>query len=275
MSTTVDVTLDTLEGSSATHRAVEGWDMNLSAIVQFPDSYTATSGAKLFVDSLAAVIAVVGDRGSTNAAIPVPNYLDNFVPELLGARTVKVKINYKGYPLYQFEVSGSLSQVETNVDKEGDPIITGYTYPDDYQLDPTKAGKTYKQGGLTCRPTPEPTFITKFIVAGDGVLSLMTQLALKLGKVNGSPYTVGSIVGASRTWQVTVAHGVSKDGGSSYEASFGIQYRAATWDPTECFINPDDGKPPPDLDSGASPPGYYRPKIPFETTFPIFLPTEN
>lgn len=275
MSTTVDVILDTMEGTSGTHRAVEGWDTTDVAIVNFPDTYTPANTATLRNDALNAVIAVVGDRGSSNPSIPVPNYIDSFAPEIKGPRVVSVRINYKGYPLYQFEVSGSLSQVETNLDKNGAPIITGYTYPSDYKLDPTKAGKTYKQGGLTCRPTPEPTFVTKFIVAGDGVLSLMTDLALMLGKVNGSAYTVGSIRGAARTWQVTVAHGISKDGGSSYEAEFGIQYRAATWDPTECYINPDDGKPPPDLDPGASPPGYYKPKIPFETTFPIFLPTDN
>jgi hypothetical protein len=61
--------------------------------------------------------------------------------------------------------------------------------------------------------------------------------------------------------------GISRDQGVTYEVTLSMRFNPATWDPQVTFINPDDGKPPPDLVAGT---GYKVVQILPEVTFPTW-----
>lgn len=283
--TIMAVQVDILEGSSASHHITQGWAITRVAVITGLNADASADTAKLYNDALTALIAVVGDRGSQCPSISVPTYLEEFIPELLSPESVKIRIVYKGYPLPTYEFNAGLSQVESNVDAQGHPITVAYTYPDDYALDPRKAGLTITQGGMVSRPVSEPAFTIRFLVTSgtiptqviNGVFfnfpgvrtatEIMTYLAAYEGTVNSNYYQIGLISGAPHQWMVTSVRGVSRDGGDSYEASMTFQFRAATWDQLVTYINPDDGKPPPDLEEGV---GYKMARVPAEASFPTF-----
>ena len=285
------VQVDIIEGSSASHHITQGWAITRVAVITGLNPAATDDTAKLYNDALAALIAVVGDRGSQCPNISVPTYLEEFIPELLSAESVKIRMVYKGYPLPTYEFDGSLSQVESNLDANGQVITTQYTYPDNYALDPRKAGLTVTQGGMVSRPVPEPCFTIRFIVT-DGTIppltigtppnpgsmilvysgtrtatEIMTYLGMYEGTVNNAYYQIGLINGAPHQWMITKVRGTSRDAGNTYEAAITFQFRAATWDQQTTFINPDDGKPPPDLVANV---GYKLTRVPPETSFPIF-----
>ena len=285
------VDLDFIESASASHHISNGWAVTRVAVVTGLNPAATDTTGGLFQEALAALIAVVGDRGSACPDISVPTYLEEFIPELLGADCCKIRIVYRGYPLPTTEFDGVFSQVETNIDAAGNPITVSYTYPSDYSLDPRKAGKTFPQGALVPTDVNEPVFTIKFMVV-PGLLSFFTA-AIPLpagvtvdpyrtmsatewisllswyytGKVNNASYLIGVILGQARQWKITKVSGVSKDGGRSYEASMSFQLRVPNWDTQATFINPDDGKPPADLVANT---GYYSPQILQAVTFPTF-----
>ncbi len=286
----VSVFIDNIEGTAAQHHVSQGWSITSTATVSGLNSGKNDSTGTLFQDACAAVIAIVGDRGSQCPGVDVPTYLEEFIPEILSGDVCKIRIVYKGYPLPTYEFDGALCQVETNLDASGAAITTQYHYPDDYILDPNKAGKTITQGGLVSRPTSEPSFTAHFIViagslgfqtingvttAFPGVYTatdVMTWLSNFEGCVNDSIYTIGLIVGQPREWMVTKVRGISKDGGNSYEASMTLQIRRGTWDQLVTFINPDDGKPPADLVKDT---GYKQPHVPYAANLPSFYTGVN
>ena len=145
--TVVTVMLDIQEGAAAPHNILQGWTPTVVAVVQGLNPTHSASTTTLAKMALDAVIQVVGDRGSPCRDIDVPTYLEEFVPTLLSNEAVKVEIKYKGYPLPTYEIDGVLSQVESNLDVNGDPITVQYTYPNDYPYDLRKRGLTVTQGG--------------------------------------------------------------------------------------------------------------------------------
>ncbi len=291
----VSVTIDVEEGAAASHATVQGWSLTMVAVVEGLNPSHTASTPTLFRAALDAVIEIVGDRGSPCPDIDVPTYLEEFVPELLSADAVKVKITYKGYPLPTYEFDGCLTQVESNLDIHGNPILTQYTYPVDYPWDPRKAGFTVTQGGLVSKDVNETTLTVKFLIVPGvvsfyGVMDLPPGVFLRpgavlsatdlmslityhySGSINNAPYQLGVLLGDVHQWKVTRVSGVSNDGGQTYNASMTFQFRLATWDPLVVFVNPDDGKPPADLVAGT---GYYQPQTQRAVTFPFFPTITN
>lgn len=272
----VMINIDLIQGATGSRHIISGWGITRLAVVTGlePAVPNAQSTGQLLQAALDALIALVGDRGSPCPDVDVPTYLEQFVPEVIDMDKVHIRIIYKGFPAPQFEFTSSLCQVESNLDQNGDLITVQYTYPDGYLLDPRKAGQTIMQGGMISRPTPEPSFTIKFII-GAGTINgvavngtqMMSWYMLYEGGTNNAPYTIGFITGQVHQWLITSVRGNSKDGGFSYEASITFQFRQAGWDPLVTFINPDDGKPPPDLIPGV---GFKLVRGPFETGFPSF-----
>lgn len=275
------VTVDLVKGGAGSRHIIQGWGITRTAVVSGL-SITESGGvttAMLLNTALAALIAVVGDRGTPCPDIAEPTYLEQFVIESVSTDTVTFKIIYKGYPTPTFEFAGSLAQVESNLDAQGNLITTQYTYPTDYSTrtggDPRRNGKTVIQGGMITRPTPEPIFVMKFTVTAgniNGIPATATQLVTWLkqtleGFTNTNFYQIGNLLGAPAQWLIDSVSGVSRDGGFSYEASITFHFRAATWNPLVVFINPDDGKPPPDLIQGV---GYKQVSGPPTVFFPTF-----
>lgn len=271
MSAFPGLALDLIDGATGSHHILQGWSVSGVALVtNLVLTPPVTTGA-LFEAALAVIIGAIGDRGSPCPGISVPTYLEQFIPESVTTEEVKVRIIWKGYPTPIIEFSSASNQVESNLDADGNLITVQYKYPDKYLLDPRKAGKTVTQGGMISRPLPQVTYTRKFtIVATDGdlskTLSDVTDLLLLEGKTNLNVYSVGSLPGAPRTWLVTSVRAQTRDG-VSYEMGVSMEYREETWDPLVVFINPDDGKPPPDIIKGT---GSKVPKGPKAVNFPSF-----
>ena len=223
-----------------------------------------------------AVIAVTGNRGAICPNVGVPTFLKTFQTDLIGPDAAKVKIVYAGYPLPTIEFDGTLNQVESNKDSSGALITVQYTYPSGYLLDARKAGQTFTQGGMISRSICITTVVVRWVIT-DGKIGGTPATATEIlawfkttfeGFLNNASYTLAAITGAARTWKVDKVAGVSRDGGQTYEAAMTFQYKPNTWDQLVVFINPDDGKPPPDLVSGT---GYKMVQGETTTTFPTFF----
>ena len=111
-----------IEGSQAMHHISQGWAITVVATVSElglsnPDT------PMIYNHALSALIAQVGDRGSPCPSIYVPTYLEQFIPEIISPDCVKIRIVYRGYPLPVIETSSVLSQVESNIDIYGNPIL--------------------------------------------------------------------------------------------------------------------------------------------------------
>lgn len=272
LSNGVSVYLDLLEGAAGSHHIVAGWGITRVATITGlkPVWVGQQDTGQLLQQALTELVKITGERGSPCPSIGVPTYLEQFIPEVVTPEVVKIRIVYKGYPAAQIEFDTCLTQVETNVDKDGNLISVQYKYPSNYVLDPRKAGKTIPQGGFVTRPKGEPKYSVRFMATSG--LASVTALCAMEGYVNKSAWPVGTIPGAARTWLCSSVRAVSKDGGFSYEICMTFQYREEGWDPLVVFINPDDGKPPPDLVIGT---GSKNPKVAKETTFPTFEFTPN
>lgn len=272
----ITVTVDMLHGATQDHPIIEGRTIVRMALVSGLDSvmplpFTDTGTILTLAEEY--LTSVVGPRGSECPNVPVLTYLERFEGEVLTTGDVQFKIIYKGFPAGQLEFSASLSSVESNIDADGNVITVQYTYPTDattYIGDPRWAGKTITQGGLITRQAPELTYTVKLTVTG-GLVAVTNIVSLE-GGTNMSAYAVGSIQGAPRTWLVTAVRALSRDGGFTFELSFSIQYRESTWDQTAMFINPGDGKPPPNLVQGT---GYKTVKTPPAVNFPLFVFAPN
>ena len=294
----VSVVLGTVEGANGEHEIMRGHDIHREAVVTGLAGGNLSSDVAILQAAEAAVIAVTGDRGSYCPDVDVPTYLVSFRKKLVGNDCARVEIHYRGYPLPTYEFDGALEQVESNLDRLGNPVLLSYTYPTDYILDkPTKdakspkAGLSFPQSGKVRRQVNEPSFTIHWLVVAGGVPSqiingvitnfegtrtateVMTWFENYNGKVNDATYTIGLITGARRTWMCKRCRGSSKDGGNSYEASMTLQYRKATWDDVVPFINSDDGQTPTDVVAGTS---TKQPEMADEANLPtIVYPEPN
>jgi len=284
------VTWNLFNGAEAVRHIQSGYAITRVALVTGLTSAQGRPDVNILNDAVAAVSTFIGQRGSPCSYVTVPTYLEQFIPELVNQTTVRVRVVYKGLPAISVDVDSALSQVDTNLDYTGTSVYTEYAYPAGYLLDPAKAGKTHRQGGLMHRPTWEPAFTVKFpitatlrvfgpitipvvsnITTGPGlnytndIHHYVACLAALVGKVNDATYEFMRINGAARTWMVTKFLATSSDGDLTFNAALTLQYREATWDPYAVFINPDTGQPPSDLVKGT---GIVQVKIPQAVAFP-------
>jgi hypothetical protein len=283
------VELDNVEGAAASHKLNEGWAITRTALVR--DLSVAANTGALLQAAEAAVIAVVGDRGSSCPGITVATYLDDMIPELVSATIVRFRLVYKGYPRVTYEFDGTLSTVQSNKDINGNLLKLQYKYPAAYTLDPTgKAGKVKTQGVFYPRQVPRANVTVRFPIFDGFMVNGVAQSARNAaswfasfqGTINNDQYTLGIITGSVHQWMITRVRAVSSDGEASFVIQMTFEYRQETWDPYVVFINPDDGLPPADLlgptdsfPSGQTAPGYNTVRGAIEVTFPVVYVAPN
>jgi hypothetical protein len=236
--------------------------------------FGSTDTMGLTIAAEAAVIAVTGDRGTICPNVGVPTYLKTFQPELIGVDAAKVKIVYSGYPLPTYEFDGGLNNVETNMDVNSSLLTMTYTYPINYPYDYKLRGQTITQGGMINRPVSENLITVRWVITAgniNGTPSNATQIMAWFkafqDRVNNASYTIGYLTGAAHTWLVEKVSGISRDGGTTYEAAMTFHYKENTWDQLIWFKDPNTGMPPPDLISGT---GYKMARAIAEAALPTF-----
>ena len=263
---------------------------NTSALLSIAATASGTSNlvfgpvdtASLIQSAINAVIAVVGDRQSACPNVPVPTFLQTFIPTILSANVVMVAIKYKGYPLPVYDFDSNMNQIPTNKDVNGTQITVEYTYPatQDFQFDSKLLGKTQTQGGLLSMPVPEPIFAVKWLVVSGATSATLQMDVLKSayeGKINNAAVAIvtGGTTYPKHGVLIEKVAGHSSDGGISYEATMVFHVKpippggtSGGWDPQATFINAGDGMPPPDLVAGT---GFKQTQIIPEVAFPTFV----
>jgi hypothetical protein len=258
MASTVQV--DILEGASYHHDLHGGLEITRVAIVT--ELTVAADHAALCTAAEAAVVAVVGARGSTWSSTSATVYLKRFSVKVLGATACQVDIIYQGYPVVVYEFDGGLNQVQSNLDVSGTVVTVQYEYPSGYDaLHGTTGldGTTETQPAIVSRTVPEPTFSVRMTL-GAGTIGGVQKTASEMlsyykytyeGKVNSnSSYGVGYLVSGIRTWLVEKISGTTHNGGLTYEMIVVLHQRMQSWDELVIFTDPRTGKPPDGLVAG-------------------------
>jgi hypothetical protein len=140
------------------------------------------------------------------------------------------------------EVGSSLSQVESNLDYQGNIISVSYTYPNDYydsRFAPGGVGKTLTQSVPVARLAPEGSLVFRLTE----LYSPESMIETYQGKLNSQEWR-GK---AEKTWLCSEISGFTSDLGASYKNRYVFQYRSDGWDTRVVFNSPDTGRPPHDL----------------------------
>ncbi len=245
---------DLLAKTSATKTRL-GWEITRGFLVEglMESDVTATQ-----IAAVNAVIAQIGDIGTAH-----PSYswavLTDFRTRVVTSEDVEVDAIYKTSEsslskeqlnsdgegaAMDITISASTSQQETNMDKDGVPIKLTYTFPDDYKGNDAYRGATMDQGGMVMKMVGQVSFSLTRI---EDTNPLFAKSVAYTGKVNSDTW-LG--LGA-RTVLCTAITGRRQPDGKTYEVTYSFDYKAATWDQTAVYINPDTGRPPEDVgDSG-------------------------
>jgi len=237
------VIVDIRDGNEGNVSSREGWSLTRIARIT---GVTGTGHAKIKA-AYNALVNALGGLGTQHPTVTTA-VISGFHLSNISDTVIEAQITYS-QPLpgraegeETREVNTSLSQVETNKDKDGHLITLSYKYPDDYKLDERKQGKTIEQGGTVSKLYPQTSLvITRTESSFPGGKSRQYT-----GKVNNGGWW-GDLTAAPRTWMVMSIIGRSNDGGETYEVVYTFQYLEDTWHETALFVNPDDGKPPADL----------------------------
>jgi hypothetical protein len=147
------VTLDYMEGNNADHDLNEGWRWERHFQITGLAGEMATAISDLLNDAEAALVAIVGNRGSagpqmftgtTVGGSPVyaNSILLRFSYEMLSPDLCKGSIHYRGYPLPTMKFGGAIGHIESNLDVNGNPIYVQYTYKSDYGMNQTPSGQS-------------------------------------------------------------------------------------------------------------------------------------
>jgi len=237
--------IDITDGSGGVYDK-DGWRFDrIAKVTGVPG--VGQAQIKNAVDSL---IAAVGDIGSDHPTVSSCK-LRGYTPTSVANGIVTVKLTYKDEDTevdsvdpedIDIRVGTSVSQVQTNKDKDGVLITVAYTYPTDYMLDIKKRGQTFVQGVMMSKMNPGTTLTcTRTESSSPAVRS-----RLYTGKVNEAGWEVDPDA-LARTWMCMGIEGNRDKATGHYRVTYSFQYRDDTWDEDAIFINPDDGKPPKDL----------------------------
>ena len=157
--------------------------------------------------------------------------------------TVEIAVKYAAPDVFLpsstsviIEVGSTLSQVDTNLDVNGNILQTQYTYPVDYKETPEFAGKTINHAGMVARLIPEPTLQLTILEFE----SPLVKSSIYVGKINSQTFEDG----APGTWMCTGIQGNSQDSGFTYTVTYSFQLRPDGWGQEVVFISSDTGEPP-------------------------------
>lgn len=297
--TGVSIQLSMREGNRAQHSINDGWDWRERFEISGLTSQMPATYDQLIADAELALVAIVGNRGTTGPPMPSGNgagivytMLMDFEYEALGPDFVVGHIHYRGRPATRKSYGGSLGHIESNLDIFGNPITVSYTYPTNYGLvsspgsgkgsgDPVWAGITNTVSKLVDKPVNEPVTTVIFQIEPPCVLNgetvnadaIMSYLKAQEGDININLYdptgATGQeyLLGAPYCYMLENVGGDSQDGGITYEAHMSFHLRPQTWLTTVTYVNTDTGEPPPDLVIGT---GQVQAQMYPAVTFPTF-----
>ena len=239
---------DTIDMHEVTVSADRGWEMTRMAIV------TGLSGS-----GYQRVISAMIDAGIPNIGDVISglNYPYMILRSIRGVPLtngdVKLTLYYSERATVepvtgeaaQISVGSMVSQIETNKDAADADISVEYTYPEGYTKRTEWAELTHTQGGMVSKLVPQRTYTVVKRFAYTTADNVETIDDTYTGKVNSDTWRGYS----AKTWLCTGIQGQSNDGQQTYVVTATFQYNPDTWTSKVVFIDPNDGKPPADLDT--------------------------
>jgi len=136
----------------------------------------------------------------------------------------------------------SVSQVTTNLDKDGEAVSLTHTWPSD---DPDHPGRTDVQGGEFQVFVPQKTFVVQGIKTSSRPWVISNKI---IGSVNNGFFAgerAHEWLCTSAGWEIVDASSPNR-----YHMTFEFQHNPDTWNPQVVFIDNRTGKPPVDLVEG-------------------------
>ena len=256
-----EIAYEIVDGSGG-RKTRTGWILDRIARVYNIDISVPPSAVILYaVDVLENDGVTIGSAHPSRSTL----YLSDFELAGISTEAVKVRLIYKEYPFGDriIRVGAATSQVVTNrgflVNEANDqPANTltdmqvKYTFPADYEgvNAADYASNEFETGAEATRFTPEQTItITRQEVITAQVISDMARDFV--GRINASGWLIAPQDPAG-VWLCTGIEGISNDNGLSYVVTYSFHHRSDFWEQTVIYIDPNNGRPPPDLAFGTS-----------------------
>lgn len=235
------VKIDLIENYSA-RKNQQGWEFIRRAIVV---GVLGASYEKAVI-AIEAVVALVGDINTPHPSEPDSVISDfRLVSETSEELTIDIEYRPKVFSL-QFETpliegGASVSQIQTNLDWQGNEIVIPYIYPPTYEEDPTLRGVTASSQSvrLSKMVCDHRYIVTRREVAFPGTKSRNWS-----GLVNQGPWNVDPTA-QPRTWFVIITYRSDSVPQQSWIVTYDCLYRRETWDQDAVFTDPRTGNPVP------------------------------
>lgn len=252
------IAYDIVDGTGG-RKTRTGWELVRIATVH---NITGVSASAVMLEA----VAVLEDDGVIiGVAHPslATAFLSDFEPGVRSADAFTVRLIYKEFPFGQeiVRVGATTSQVVTNrgflvnqtteVPAETLSDMTAkYTYPADYEgVNSEKyKSKEFETGVEASKFTPEKTIVVtrQEVITGGALSDLASDF---VGKVNTEGWDLAP-GDAAGTWLCTGIEGISNDNGLTYIITYSFQFREDKWEATVIYIDPNTGRPPPDVAFG-------------------------
>jgi hypothetical protein len=231
------VKLDIVDGDTARETRF-GWEFDRIAKVY---GLTGTGSARAYT---AASVSGMPSLGDEHPSVPYC-YLNEKQITSVTSDCVTIRLPYAQRSLYTTKTifGGNLVQEETNLDRLGDLMTVGYTYPATYPYNPNLAGTVAEdQSNLVPILRSRPTIV----YSQTETSSPLDKKKWYEGKVNSGPWSLDPSA-VSGQWLCTGINGVQEHDLADYEVTYSFAYKEGTWVTTALWIDGHTGRPPPDL----------------------------
>ena len=236
--------LDLIEGHDA-ELTTNGWTCTRQAIVT---GVTGTGAAKIYN----AVLNTPGMPviGEVHPDLPY-TWLARIHPKSIEGDIVKLELFYQPLEYYttEYDIGASSSQVDTNLDIDGDPVSVSYTYPSDY-VEEKYQNVTDIQGVVYSVYKPEGRIL---VTKQEGISrsTLMSRISTYENKVNTAGWNLDPSAPAG-SWLCIEIRGC-KSNTTAMVVSYSFLKRPSFvregttypgWSEQLVYIDPNSGKPP-------------------------------
>jgi hypothetical protein len=240
----MSVLLDLIDGHDA-ELTVSGWTCTRQAIIR---GVAGTGAAKIYN----AALNTEGVPAIGTAHPDLPNtWLARIHPKSIEGDVVKLELFYQPLEYYstEYDIGADSCQVDTNLDKQGNSVEVGYTYPADY-VEEKYQNLTDIQGVVYSVYKPEGRIVvTK--QAGITLSALMNLINTYENKVNTAGWSLDNAAPAG-SWLCTSIRG-RRSNTTAMVISYSFLKRPSFlrngttypgWSEQLVYIDPNSGKPP-------------------------------
>lgn len=237
---------DLIEGDAAAYTR-RGWETVTRVAVVDEITPTLNGHAKI----LAAFTQLGVDIGFQHPSFTA-NYITSINPSSISSEAVSFIVTYEQMEGFADELSGggSLIQVETNLDRNGNVIELSYTFSEDYDIDAKYAGQTDIISKLVQIDDNVAPFSIKRREIFTTIEKPQDLSETYVGRLNSSNWKP-VFDGAPRKWKcVGIDYNyiipVFKDSQKryAYDMLYQFQYNKEGWDTTLVYTDPNTGNPP-------------------------------